>query len=87
MAELIQKSFRAMGTVNTVTGYRKAEEAALQAAVHRVLDLDDRLSAFKASSEVSQINAAAGRCCADGGRLWIWAESPRGLPPMRRGAF
>lgn len=61
MAQLLQKSFPAMGTVNTITVYRQAEEYALQTAVHRVLELDDRLSVFKAGSEISQINAAAGK--------------------------
>lgn len=61
MMESIQKSFRAMGTVNTVTVYQRADEGALQPAVRRVLELDDRLSVFKAGSEISQINASAGK--------------------------
>lgn len=61
MMESIQKSFRAMGTVNTVTVYQRADEGALQPAVRRVLELDDRLSVFKTGSEISQINASAGK--------------------------
>lgn len=61
MAESIRKTFRAMGTVNTITVYRRVDETALQAAANRVLELDDRLSVFKADSEISRINAAAGK--------------------------
>lgn len=57
----IEKSFRAMGTFNTITVYQQAEEKALEAAVLRVLELDDHLSVFKAGSEISQINASAGK--------------------------
>ena len=53
MMESIQKSFRAMGTVNSVTVYQRADEGALQPAVRRVLELDDHLSVFKAGSEIS----------------------------------
>lgn len=60
MAKSIQKSFRALGTVNTITVYRQEEEGALQAAVRRVLELDDHLSVFKPDSEISQINVSAG---------------------------
>lgn len=57
----MEQSFQAMGTFNTITVYQQAEEQALEAAVLRVLELDDQLSVFKAGSEISQINAAAGK--------------------------
>lgn len=50
-----------MGTINTITVYHRAEEGILQNAIQRVLELDDRLSVFKKNSEISQINASAGR--------------------------
>lgn len=61
MGERIQKSFRAMGTINTITVYRRADENALQKAVRHVLELDGRLSVFKPDSEASRINIAAGK--------------------------
>ncbi|MBP1736793.1 MAG: putative thiamine biosynthesis lipoprotein [Oscillospiraceae bacterium] len=60
MTRSIQKSFHALGTVNTITVYRPSDETALNQAARRVLELDDRLSVFKASSEISQLNASAG---------------------------
>ena len=59
--ETIQKSFRAMGTINTITVFRKADFAGLEAAARRVLELDDRLSVFKPDSDISRINRMAGK--------------------------
>jgi thiamine biosynthesis lipoprotein len=66
MMKQIKKSFRALGTVNTVTvAYEEAMEVRmieiLEEIKAKVLQLDDQLSVFKDTSEISQINAAAGK--------------------------
>lgn len=61
MKKQLQQTFRALGTVNTITVWSDGHFAALHKAQERVLELDDRLSAFKENSEISQINQAAGR--------------------------
>ncbi|MGE4353877.1 MAG: FAD:protein FMN transferase [Oscillospiraceae bacterium] len=57
----VQKTFFALGTVNTITIWGDGSQYALQMAKERVLALDDRLSVFKPDSEISRINCAAGR--------------------------
>ena len=62
----INKIFNALGTVNTVSiFYDEVMELKVKTATEqicrRVLELDDRLSVFKAASEISQINAEAGK--------------------------
>lgn len=61
MKKQLQTTFRALGTVNTITVNGGDDSAALQQAQQRVLQLDDRLSVFKENSEISRINQAAGR--------------------------
>ena len=54
-----QKIFFAMGTVNTITVFEKADEA-LSDAKKRVLDLERKLSAYSRDSEIFKINSCAG---------------------------
>jgi len=61
MREVVQITFFALGTVNTITIPGCSRKDILQTAKDRVLELDDRLSVFKEDSEISQINQAAGR--------------------------
>lgn len=58
----IGKQFEALGTKNHITVYDSLDEKLLENAVNRVLDIDDKMSAFKKSSEISNINQNAGRC-------------------------
>lgn len=62
MTKTIQKTFRGLGTVNTIT-IPTDNSTALLEAERRVLELDDRLSVFKEDSDISRINRAAGREC------------------------
>lgn len=54
-----QKIFFAMGTVNSITVFEKADEA-LTAAKNRVTELHRRLSAYADDSEISAVNRNAG---------------------------
>lgn len=56
----VQITFFALGTVNTITAFGVDDPAPLLPAKARVLELNDRLSAFQPDSEVSRINRAAG---------------------------
>ena len=60
MEKTLQKTFRSLGTVNTIAIPNGGNPMALREAEQRVLELDDRLSVFKESSEISRINRAAG---------------------------
>ena len=51
------KTFRAMGTVNTITIYQENEEECLEKAVRKVKKLHDRMSVYEAGSEISRVNA------------------------------
>ncbi|MGE5627593.1 MAG: FAD:protein FMN transferase [Solirubrobacterales bacterium] len=55
-----EKTFTALGTINTITAYGKRAEQAVYAAHKRVLEIDDRMSAFKEGSDVMKINRNAG---------------------------
>lgn len=60
----MKKSFRALGTINSITvTYDEATEYkvidSLEVIKAKVLKLDDLLSVFKETSEISQINAAS----------------------------
>lgn len=61
MDTFFKKTFRALGTVNTITASAEGGSSVLEDAEKRVLELDDRLSAFKKDSEISDINRAAGK--------------------------
>ena len=54
-----QKIFFAMGTVNTITVFEKADEV-LSEAKERVQSLDRKLSAYSHDSEISAVNSCAG---------------------------
>ena len=56
----IEKSFYALGTLNNIRIFGFCDEAVLDAAVKRVLEIDDRMSAFKPQSDVSRLNQNAG---------------------------
>jgi thiamine biosynthesis lipoprotein len=56
-----QRSFRALGTINAILIQGCDDEPLLTKAINRVLELDDQLSAFKPRSEISRINASAGK--------------------------
>jgi thiamine biosynthesis lipoprotein len=57
----VQKIFSALGTLNSISLPDHSGEEAIAAAVERVLELDDRFSVFKSGSEISRVNAAAGK--------------------------
>ena len=62
----IQKTFFALGTVNSVTvsyeNYKKTQTMeALNQIKLRTLMLDDMFSVFKENSEITRINKAAGK--------------------------
>lgn len=59
MEKLLRKTFKALGTVNTIV-VPDSCSTALQEAEQRVLELDNRFSVFKENSEISCINRAAG---------------------------
>lgn len=61
MIKRIQKTIFALGTVNTVSLTGTEDLAAARMATERVRELDERLSVFKAASDISKINAAAGK--------------------------
>jgi len=55
-----EKTFNALGTINTITAYGKKGKDAIEAAYKRVLEIEDRMSAFKDGSDVMKINRSAG---------------------------
>jgi FAD:protein FMN transferase len=55
-----QKCFFALGTYNSITAFACTEEAALERAAERVFELDRKLSAFLAGSEISMLCRRAG---------------------------
>lgn len=55
-----EKTFTALGTINTITAFGRRAEEAVYAAHKRVLEIDDRMSAFKECSDVTKINRNAG---------------------------
>lgn len=57
----MKKIFFALGTINTIETAGNDNGQALLEAALRVMELDDRLSAFKPDSEISRINQAAGK--------------------------
>ncbi len=54
------KTFTALGTINTITCFGKKGEEALDVAHKRILEIDNRMSAFKYDSDVMKINRSAG---------------------------
>lgn len=55
-----EKTFFALGTINTIVAVGVDCEEALHAAGERVFEIDDRMSAFKENSDIMQINRSAG---------------------------
>lgn len=49
-----------MGTIAQLKVFGKNSEKAVDSAVDRLNDIDDKLSVFKTYSEISQINSNAG---------------------------
>jgi len=59
--EKIDKTFFALGTVNTIMLNQCGNFEIIEKAVQRVYEIDDRMSAFKYESDVSKISRNAGR--------------------------
>jgi thiamine biosynthesis lipoprotein len=55
-----QLSFHSLGTTNSLLAYGDNAEEALQKAKKRVEEIDDEMSAFKATSFISRLNKNAG---------------------------
>lgn len=55
-----EKAFQALGTINTIVTYGENTVEALEKAHKRVLEIDDRMSAFKDDSDIVKINQCAG---------------------------
>ena len=58
---VVLRTFKALGTVNTIYVPGQGDKDAVDAAARRIMALDDMLSVFKPDSEISKVNAAAGR--------------------------
>jgi thiamine biosynthesis lipoprotein len=56
----ITKSFQALGTSNQLNIYGCQNEKIHDLIIKRVIEIDDRMSAFKAESDVSQLSRSAG---------------------------
>jgi len=56
----IEKTFFALGTINLIKLFDNTKENVLEQAVARVLEIEDRMSAFKQDSDISQISKNAG---------------------------
>jgi thiamine biosynthesis lipoprotein len=55
-----ERSFYALGTIINLKAFGKESERAINEAIQRLVDIDDKMSAFKNSSEISKINKNAG---------------------------
>ena len=58
--DTIDKTFFALGTVNTIMLNRCGNLEVIEKAVQRVYEIDDRMSAFKYDSDVSRVSRNAG---------------------------
>jgi len=56
----ISKSFQALGTSNRLNIYGCQSQKIPELIIKRVLEIDDRMSAFKAESDVSKLSQSAG---------------------------
>lgn len=54
------KTFPALGTINTIHLFDSRRADALERAVERVMEIEDRMSAFKTDSDISKISRMAG---------------------------
>lgn len=55
-----EKTFLALGTINTITAFGTNGEEAINTAYKRVVEIDNRMSAFKENSDIMKINNSAG---------------------------
>lgn len=55
-----EKTFFALGTINSITAFGVNCEEALSSACQRVIEIDNRMSVFKENSDVTKINRNAG---------------------------
>lgn len=53
--------FYALGTENTITVEKNDKTGAVERAVERVLEIDEKMSAFKETSEITKISRNAGK--------------------------
>lgn len=56
-----EKTFPSLGTINTIIAFGKNSEEAINAASERVLQINDKMSAFKNGSDIVKINLSAGK--------------------------
>ncbi|MCE5220861.1 MAG: FAD:protein FMN transferase [Clostridium sp.] len=56
----VVKSSYALGTIINLSAYGNKGEQAIEKAIEKLNDIDDKMSAFKEYSEISKINVAAG---------------------------
>ena len=57
----VTKEFYVLGTIIQLTVYKSEDETALEEAIERLVDLDNKMSFYKDFSEVSRINKNAGK--------------------------
>jgi thiamine biosynthesis lipoprotein len=56
----VMKNSYALGTIINLRAYGNKAEKAIDEAIEKLNDIDDKMSAFKADSEISKINSKAG---------------------------
>lgn len=56
----IERSFFALGTINTIKIYEPLKEGIIERVVARVMEIEDHMSAFKPESDLMQLNKYAG---------------------------
>lgn len=55
-----EETFFALGTMNMISAYGKNSEHAVRSAIERVNEISDRMSVYKAGSDIARINSSAG---------------------------
>ena len=58
--KVMEKTFLALGTINHIKIFAGGNENAVENAVIRVMEIDDRMSAFKSESDISILTRNAG---------------------------
>ena len=61
MSRVWQKTFFALGTVNTITVFERKDKDIIDVAISLVKELEAQLSVYALNSNISKINAAAGK--------------------------
>lgn len=56
----VEKNFFALGTFNNITVFDSINERLIKSAVDRVLEIDEKMSAFRPDSEISMLNRKSG---------------------------